>query len=207
MSVKSVPERLSTTFNTNYYFQDGDYLLNNGNQKLRGKLQLDGQTNYGNDLTYGDSTFKDEPIIMTITDPSQLQANHLVSKSYVDSRVSGNYPQVFTYGKAYKGTPLTTTVDGYVLINFLDPTPVMQSLYIEVVYDIQLSNDDLPVVRSTAMQRTAVYNVTFYKDGIFNRSEKELIDGDSLTDGGIRTLIGGLAINLLVLGHQTAFAL
>jgi hypothetical protein len=129
---------------------------------------------------------------MNVTDPSLLQANHLVSKSYVDSRVSGNYPQVFTYGKAYNGTALTTTVDGYVFINFLNPSPVMQSLYIEVVYDIQLSNDDLPVVRSSAMQRTAVYNVCFYKqNGIFNRSQMELIDGDSLTDGGITSIIGG----------------
>ena len=70
MSVKPAPIKFQKTFNINNYFKDGSALLNSGNQRLHGSLQTTGATiTYGNETVYGDSTLKDEPLILSITDP------------------------------------------------------------------------------------------------------------------------------------------
>jgi hypothetical protein len=184
MSIKAIPERLSTTFNTNYYFQDGDYLGNTGKQKLRGSLQLDNETVYQDEIVYGQSTVGSEPLVMSVTDPSLLQANHLVSKSYVDSRTNG-YLQVFTFGRAYTGVidpNFMVNLNNYVYVRFQNTNEKIQSLYVEVIYDVQ-KGKRYSLDRNDAIQRRSLYNIVFYQStfNTFDKSTIDLVGGDDLT--------------------------
>jgi len=185
MSIKPAPTKYQLTFNSNNYFKDGSALLNSGNQRLHGSLQTTGASiTYGDETVYGDSTLKDEPLILTITDPQYLQSNNLVTKSYVDSIIS-NYPQVYTFGKAYNGTidsNFLTNLNNYVYVRFLNTQEFIQSLYIEVIYDVQKAKR-WSLDRSDAIQRRSVYNIVFYKStfNTFDKSTIELIDGDNIT--------------------------
>jgi hypothetical protein len=96
--IKPKPRKLSLLFNSNYYFTRGDYLYNSGNQRLRGIMTDNGQVSYGDETIYGESTMRDEPLIMSISNPETLLNNNLVSKSYTDYRVlrPANNPVVST---------------------------------------------------------------------------------------------------------------
>jgi hypothetical protein len=182
MSVRPLPLKLdTTTFNPNYYFTQGEYLENYGTQRLQGTFQVSKSVTYGNETVYGDSSFKDEPTIMSITDPVLLTSNHLVSKSYVDSVLIINpYPQIFTFGQSYSGTPLVTQPRS-IKIRYLDNTPRQQSLYIQVIYDVQKANAN-QITRNSAIQRKSLYNVYYYKNdnNVFSHAYVELIDGDDI---------------------------
>jgi hypothetical protein len=96
--IKPKPRKVSLLFNSNYYFTSGDYLYNSGNQRLRGVMTDNGQVSYGDETIYGESTMRDEPLIMSISNPETLVNNNLVSKSYTDYRVlrPANEPVVST---------------------------------------------------------------------------------------------------------------
>jgi hypothetical protein len=57
-----------------------------------------GPVSYGDETIYGESTMRDEPLFMSISNPETLVNNNLVSKSYTDYRVlrPANEPLVST---------------------------------------------------------------------------------------------------------------
>jgi hypothetical protein len=198
MSVRPLPLKLdTTTFNPNYYFTPGEYLENYGTQRLQGTFQVSKTVTYGNETVYGDSSFKDEPTIMSITDPEFLTSNHLVSKSYVDSKIIINpYPQIFVYGKAYTGSPVPVGFSENIqIIKFTNNFPVIQSIYVEVIYDVQRGQRNT-LSRDSAIQRESIYNIVYYKtNGVFTSSTIELVSGDNLTRdyGGYQPFDAGIS--------------
>jgi len=181
MSIKPAPIKKQTIYNANNFFKDGSSLLNTGNQRLQGTMQITGSNiTYGDEITYGKDTSQTEPYVLTISSPNNLENNQLVTKSYVDSMINP-YPQVFTYGQAYSGTPLEPPPSRLIRIKYLDNTPKVQSLYIQVIYDIQRANAN-QITRDSAIQRVSIYNVYFYKNDndVFFHAYVELIDGDDI---------------------------
>jgi len=85
--LKDKPTRYSTLFNINYYVNsDNQYIGTRGTQRLNGRLTLNYEIVNGDEHVYGESYMRDEPIINTVSDPTTLLNNNLVSKSYVDYR-------------------------------------------------------------------------------------------------------------------------
>jgi len=125
MSIKARPERLSGTFNTSYYFQDGEYIQNTGTQRLRGHLNLESEIVYGDETVYGNSAVGTEPIVLTVTDPNSLQDNQLVTKSYL-STLSTFLPNIYTSGSSVSSTDIAdqyinnVMTPSYIGINFTD---------------------------------------------------------------------------------------
>lgn len=133
MSVKPAPIKFQKTFNINNYVQSGSSLLNSGNQRLNGNLQIT-----GDEITYGSDTSAKEPLVLTVSDPSTLVANNLITKSYFDSKLN---PQVYTFGAAYDNS-LTAPViqSGYVYVNFRNTASLVDTFYLRAIYKITYAN-------------------------------------------------------------------
>lgn len=135
---------ISPVFNLNNFSSATQPLLNQGTQVLYGNLYTrnNGDIVDGGDLTiYGHSQFAQEPTITSVSDPTTLSDNQLVSKSYVTQAVNAitspsQYPTNYYYGQYTNNSLAQLTIPAGSSIQILsqDPTSVIMSFRLEVMY-------------------------------------------------------------------------
>jgi hypothetical protein len=188
----------SLIFNSNDFFDPNKTIVASGDQRIDGDITQNSEYLYGDQTVGGMLYVSSEPLITGNVNTLTLTDNNLVSKKYVDDEITAStttienlIPNATTFffgrgyvslGSGYSTYPTPIIENNYVQIDFVNQSLLVQSLVVDIVYQITESRANTTQIYKNT-QYTAQYLLSFYKftADLFVGASYQLLSGSSLT--------------------------
>jgi hypothetical protein len=210
-------------FNIHNFFDPNKNIVASGDQRIHGNITQQSEFLYGDETIGGMLYLSNEPLLTGNVNTLTLTDNNLVSKKYVDDVITTTTTTIenlipnattFFYGRGYldrgplfASNPTPTIENGYVQIDFINPNLLVQSIVVDIVYQITESRANTTQIFKNT-QYTAQYLLSFYKFtfDLFVGANYQLLSGSSLTgninDFNITPVVFGVFQNKITISFN-----